>query len=141
MSHLTTVKTSLNDSLKIERALTWLGLKFNKNASIRTWNKVETCEFVVVSPNRWDIGLKQDADGLYQIFGDSVSWGGIAQYPKLAPALGKVQGDARKEVFAGILTQACAITTAIIEATKLGHTIEVGEPDENGTIHARIVEA
>ena len=139
MSHLTKFKTKLDDSKKIERALVYLKLPFKKDEKIRTLNAVPISEFVIISPNGWDIGLQKNTEGTYEVIGDSVSWNGIQNFPSLK-FIKKSQGDSRRETFTGILSQAYAITTAMVEAAKLGHTMEVGEPDEQGNITAKIIE-
>jgi hypothetical protein len=141
MSHLTRVKTTLKDPKKLERALIFLGLTYEKNQQINSWNAVPISEFVVTNVGIWNIGFQRNNDdGVYEVIGDSVSWDGVQKHPKLKKALSKIKGDKRREVFMGILQQAAAITTAVIEAENLGHKITISEPDEDGIIRARIEE-
>lgn len=140
MSHLTKIKTTLKDPKKVERALVFLGLEYKKNAKINTINEVPMSEFVITNAGHWDVGLQRDENGVFEVIGDSVSWNGMQKVPKLKKALSKAKGDARRDVFMGLLQQASAITTAVVEAQAHGHKITVSDPDENGIIRARVEE-
>jgi len=141
MSHLTRIATSLNDPEKIENALVWLGFNFQRDTSINSFNGDIKCDFVITNAGHWNVGLRKSLDGKYEVVGDSVSWGSMAQHPKMKAAMAKVKNDDRRNVFAGILAQAVGVTTAMIEAAKLGHNITVSDPDEDGIIRARVVTA
>ena len=61
MSHITKIRTHLNNADKVERALNFLKLPFKKNAKINSWKEVPISEFVIKSPNSWEVGLQKNA--------------------------------------------------------------------------------
>lgn len=139
MSHLTKVKTKLNDAKKLKRALIWLGFKIEENKKINSLNEVPVCDFVITNVGHWNIGFYKTEQGMYEIVGDSVSWGPMKKFERLKVALkNSKNNDDCRNIFAGIVAQAAAVTTAIIEAENLGHTIVVSDPDKDGIIHARV---
>lgn len=140
MSHLTKVRTKLNDPAKIQRALAFLGLEYKKNSVIESLNKVPECDFVITNAGYWNVGLHRVKDGTFEVVGDSFAWGKMAEMPKLKNALKKAYGDKRKDAFAGILAQACAVTSAVLVAVAQGQKITVSDPDEDGIIRARVEE-
>lgn len=118
-----------------------MGFKFEKNTTINSFNKVQPSEFVITNAGHWNIGLQRNEEGVYEIMCDSYAWNDLPHhFPALRKPLSKAKGDNRRSVFMGLLEQAAAITTAVIEAEAQGHKITLSDPDEDGVIRARVEE-
>jgi hypothetical protein len=138
MSHVTTVKTQLNNLDLIQNALNLLGLKTTKHSELRMWNGRTIKADIVIKLNQYDIGVKRNEDGTYRLEADSYAWGEIARSSQMKKFnMNNDQG----EQFTGLLTQATNMVKAQMIAASRGQQITFTEPDENNIIHARVLEA
>jgi hypothetical protein len=139
MSHVVTIKTSLNNLALIKAALTTvLGLSYKENAQVRMWNGSTTPAEVVINLPKYDVGLNKDADGNYTMICDHYAWGELARHASLSKYPKTGFGS---EQFTGILTQAVNIVKATLIAEAQGDKISFSAPDANGVIHAEVIQA
>lgn len=137
MSHVTTVKTSLNDLDLIQKALDLMGIRTVKNGTVRMWAGATIKADIVIKQNQYDIGIKPNEDGTYRLEADSYAWGELARNSNLQKFNMKYD---QGEQFTGLLTQATNMVRAQMIAASMGQQIAFSEPDENNVIHARVVE-
>ena len=138
MSHITTVKTTLNNLDLIQNALNLLGLKTIKNSQVRMWNSRTVQADIVIKLDNYDVGVKRNADGTYRLEADSYAWSEIARSPQMKKF--NMHSD-QGEQFTGLLTQATNMVRAQMVAASRGQKITFTEPDSNNIIHARVLEA
>ena len=127
----------------IERALKALNIPFARNSDIRIWRDVKSADFAIRTPFSFDIGLRKNGQGKFEIECDHMIWGEMARtkqrgaktfWDKICDPDSSTQTKAN---FIGKLQQAYAIAEAITTAEEKGHRIELAE-DENGVVHARV---
>lgn len=138
MSHVTTVKTQLNDLDLIQNALNLLGLTTVKNGTVRMWNGRTIKGDIAIKLNQYDIAVKRNEDGTYRLEADSYAWGEIARSLQMKKF--NMRSD-QGEQFTGLLTQATNMVKAQMVAASRGQQITFTEPDANNVIHARVIEA
>jgi len=138
MSHVVTVKTQLNDLGLIKAALHFMGIEYKENGKVRMWAEATTKADLVIILPQYDIGIKKGADGNYMMECDNYAWGEISQHKAMAKYPNRGYGQ---EQFAGILTQATNIIKAQLIAASQGDELQLSEPDQNGVIHAQVIQA
>lgn len=136
MSHVTIVETELDNLEVIEKAINFLGLKYELNGLVRMWHDVLIDIPIVIKLHRWDIGVVDNGKGSYMLKADSYAWSDIAVNPALSNYT--IVAD-QGEQFAGILKQACNIIKAIEVAKTLGHTISLDGPDSENNMLLKVM--
>jgi len=117
MSHFTSIKTKITDIQALRRAVKELGYELVANERVRGFNLSEPVDYVVRLKGSYDVGLKKNASGSYDLVVDW--WGG-----HVAAELGEG---------AGKLLQAYSYHKVALEARKRGYSVTHSK-QRDGTI-------
>lgn len=109
MSHFTTIKTQIRDLVALRAALAELGLALLENATARGYaqNSIPG-DYVIQLKGPYDIALKRQASGAYELTADL--W------------MGHVEAEVGKNY--GRLLQLYGVHKATAEARKKGHLVQ-----------------
>lgn len=126
MSHFTTVETKINDLVCLKQALEDLGMTFeesteNQMATVKGWRgAVSQAEMSIHATSKYDIGVRQNQDGTYQLTAD---WWAIEE-----------ETQEKTELLQQRVIQRYAFRKAKSEAEKQGFTIDEEALAADGTI-------
>lgn len=126
MSHFTTVETKINDLVCLKRALEDLGIVYdeatqNQMATVKGWRGSTTqADISIHATSKYDIGVRQNADGTYQL---SADWWAIEE-----------ETQEKTETLQQKIIQRYAFHKAKVEAEKQGFTIDEESLETDGTI-------
>lgn len=130
MSHFTTVETKINDLICLKEALEDLGLLYeeatqNQMATVKGWRAATSqADLSIHATAQYDIGVRQNADGTYQLTAD---WWAIEE-----------ETQEKTEVLQQRIIQRYAFRKAKTEAAKQGFTIDEEAVDADGTIRMTV---
>lgn len=133
MSHFTTVETKINDLVCLKQALDDLGITYeessqNQMATVKGWRGAESlAELSIHATGTYDIGVRQNVDGTYQLTAD---WWAIEE-----------ETQEKAEVLQQRVIQRYAFRKAKTEAEKQGFTIDEEAVDNDGTIKMTVSRA
>lgn len=133
MSHFTTVETKINDLVCLKQALEDLGITVeeasqNQMATVKGWRgAVSQADMSIHATEKYDIGVRQNQDGTYQLTAD---WWAIEE-----------ETQEKTEVLQQKIIQRYAFRKAKTEAEKQGFTIDEEYLETDGTIKMTVSKA
>lgn len=133
MSHFTTVETKINDLVCLKEALEDLGLLYdeatqNQMATVKGWRAATSqADLSIHATATYDIGVRQNADGTYQLTAD---WWAIEE-----------ETQEKTELLQQRIIQRYAFRKAKSEAEKQGFTIDEEAVETDGTIRMTVSKA
>lgn len=141
MSHITKITTKMENIETVKAALTFLGLSYKENEKAKVWgNKTTDTQDIVVPTPLYDIGISKNDKGIISVEADHMVWSDFFMLSQMQK-YERMKAYPNQEKFTGILQQAYNVVMAKQQADTIGHTIQIGEPDEAGVIHARVTGA
>lgn len=133
MSHFTTVETKINDLVCLKQALEDIGILFeesteNQMATVKGWRGATSqAEISIHATEKYDIGVRQNQDGTYQLTAD---WWAIEE-----------ETQEKAEILQQRIIQRYAFRKAKTEAEKQGFTIDEELLETDGTIKMTVSKA
>lgn len=107
MSHFTTIKTKIADIEALRLAVKEMGLELVPNQRPRGYRMGDLCDYVVRLKGPYDVGLKKNPTGTYDIVAD---WWMDHVESEVGPGAGR-------------LLQAYACQKVMLEARKKGYSV------------------
>ncbi len=128
MSHFSKLRTKIKDAALLEKCLSSMGYKVEKNIDIKGHSGKKRVDMAITTGEGYSIGFERDLDGAFQVVAD---WYEVKNMGKHVFAL---KLKIRFEEMEKQIRREYALSTVLDKAKEKGFTIVEKTEDADGTI-------